>query len=315
MVRVMIIDVHYHLVAKEWYPEGWWATVARMYVHGLKAVLGIDMSLEEVSQRLIPPLWDPEGETLIRDMDTAGVDRTVILPIDYWAVFGEPNVSLDGQHKAYAELQRKYPERIIAFATVDPRRPDAVEIVDRAITESGLKGLDLYPQTGFFPNQRETYRVLEKACELGIPVLCHTGEQDPPPLHAKCGDPILLDDVAVDFPNLTVIAGAMAFGWHQQLFYLATLKYNLATDISAWQDVAKSRHSLFCQVLRQGLDRMGSDRILFGTDNPFVAAFMTTEEYVNLIKALPQTAPDGITFTEAEVSAMLGENAARILSV
>jgi hypothetical protein len=309
----MIIDVHYHLVAEKWFPDEWWATVARMYVHGLKALLGIDMSLEEVRERLISPLWDPEGETLIRDMDAAGIDKTVILPLDYWALFGEPKGSLDEQHKAYADLQDKHPNRIIAFATVDPRRPDAVEIVERAFKEWGLKGLDLYPQTGFLPNQRETYRVLETVCELGVPVLCHTGEQDPAPFHAKYGDPLHLDDVVIDFPNLMIIASAMSFGWHQRLFYLASLKYNLATDISAWQDVAKLRYPFFCQVLRQAIDRLGAERVLFGTDNPFVSAFMTSKEYVELIKELPQKATPGTSFTEAEVRAILGENAARIL--
>jgi len=71
----------------------------------------------------------------------------------------------------------------------------------------------------------------------------------------------------------------------------------------------------FCQVLRQALDRLGADRVLFGTDNPFLAALMSTKDYAELIKGLPQKAPEGITFTEAEIEAMLGGNAARILGI
>jgi len=310
----MIIDAHYHLVAEEWYPEEWWATVARMYHQGLRAV-GLEMTMEEIRQKLIPPLWDPEGEALLRDMDAGGIDRTVILPLDYWILFGQPKVSLESQLKAYADLQRKHPDRIFAFATVDPRRPDAVELVKRAIEGWGLKGLNLYPQTGFYPNEPQTYRVLEKVCELGVPVVCHTGQLLPTPFRAKYGDPIHLDDVLCDFPDVTVIAGHMSFGWHEQLFYLGGLKYNLATDISAWQDVARSNCHKFCQVLRQALDRLGADRVLFGTDNPFVAALMSTKDYVELIKGLPEKAPAGITFTQAEVEAILGGNAARILGI
>ncbi len=310
----MIIDAHYHLVAEEWYPEGWWQTVTNMYLNGMKA-LGMEMPMETIRESLIPSLWDPKGEALIRDMDAGGIDKTVLLAMDYWLLYGEPKGPIEVQLKAYADFQSKYPDRIIAFATVDPRRPNAVELVERAIKEWGLKGLNLYPQTGFFVNEPATYKVLEKASQLGVPVVCHTGQQGPAPFRAKYGNPIHLDDVVQDFPNLMVTAGHMAFGWHEQLFYLASLKYNLVTDISAWQDVSKFNYRKFCQVLRQALDRLGANRVLFGTDNPFVAALMSTKEYVDLIRDLPQNAPEEMTFTEAEVTAILGDNAARILSL
>ena len=309
----MLIDAHYHLVAREWYPEGWWQTVTTMYLNGMKQ-LGMEMPMEMIRETMVPSLWDPEGEALIGDMEANGIDKTVLLPMDYWLLYGEPKVSLEAQLKAYADLQRRHPDKIVAFATVDPRRPDAPQVLETAIGEWGLKGLNLYPQTGFFMNEPDTYRVLEKASELGIPVTCHTGQLGALPLRAKYGDPIHLDDVVQDFPNLIVTAGHMAFGWHEQLFYLAGLRYNICTDTSAWQDVARANLPKFCHVLRNALDRLGPQRVLFGTDNPFVAALMSTKDYADLIKNLPQTAPDGISFTEAEISAILGENAARILS-
>ena len=307
----MLIDAHYHLVAREWYPEGWWQTVTDMYINGMKN-LGMEMPPETVMETMIPMLWDPEGEALINDMEANGIDKTILLPMDYWLLFDEPKVSLEAQLKAYANLQKKHPDRIIALATVDPRRPGAAEFVERAIKEWGLKGLNLYPQTGFFVNEPNTYRVLEKVAELGLPLVCHTGQLGSAPLRAKYGDPIHLDDVTQDFPNLIITAGHMAFGWHEQLFYLAGLRFNLMTDTSAWQDVSKANYVKFCQVLRHALDRLGPNRVLFGTDNPFVAALMSTKDYADLIKELPEKAPEGITFTEAEVTGILGDNAARI---
>jgi hypothetical protein len=307
----MLIDAHYHLVAEEWYPEGWWQTVSSMYLNGMKA-LGMEMPMDTIRQTLIPTMWDPEGEALINDMVTNGIDKTVLLPMDYWLMYGQPKSSLEKQLKSYARLQNKYPDKIIAFATVDPRRPDAVKIVERAIKEWGLKGLNLYPQTGFFVNDPMTFNVLEKVAKLEVPLTCHTGQLGAAPLRGKYGDPIHLDDVTQAFPNLTITAGHMAFGWHEQLFYLGGLKYNIMTDVSAWQDVAKFNFRKFCTVLRNALDRLGKDRVLFGTDNPFVSALMSTKEYADLIKGLPQNSPEGITFTEDEVNAILGENAARI---
>ena len=310
----MLIDAHYHLVAREWYPEGWWKTVVSMYTNGMKA-LGMEMPPEMVMDTLIPSLWDPEGEALINDMTANGIDKTVILPMDYWFLYGEHLVPLDKQLKAYASLQKKHPDKIIAFATIDPRRPNAEVMVERAIRDWGFKGLNLYPQTGFFVNEPKTRRVLDKIYDLGVPLTCHTGQQGPAPFRAKFGDPIHLDDIAVDYPNMTIIAGHMAFGWHEQLFYGFGLKYNVAADISAWQDVARVNFRKFCTVLRQALDRLGKDRVLFGTDNPFVSALMSTKDYADLVKGLPQNAPEGITFTEDEVNAILGDNAARIFSI
>ncbi len=55
----MLIDAHYHLVAQEWYPEGWWQSVTGMYLNGMKQ-LGMEMPLETIRESLIPALWDPE---------------------------------------------------------------------------------------------------------------------------------------------------------------------------------------------------------------------------------------------------------------
>jgi len=310
----MIIDAHYHLAAREWYSEGWWQTVNGMYINGMRN-LGIEMPPEMVMETMIPALWDPEGEALINDMETNGIDKTVLLPMDFWLMYGEPEVSLEGQLKAFSDLQSKHPDKIIAYATVDARRPNAADFLVHAIKEWGLKGLNLYPQTGFFMNDAVTYKVLEKAYELGLPVTCHTGQFGAVPLRAKYGDPIHLDDVTQEFPNMIITAGHMAFGWHEQLFYTAGLRYNIMTDISAWQDVAHANYLKFCKVLRHALDRLGPHRVLFGTDNPYVSALMSTRAYADIIRDLPQKAPEGITFTEAEVNAILGENAARILSL
>lgn len=309
----MIIDAHTHLVIKDWYPEAWWNALAGIYVHALKG-MGIEMTAEDVKQNIFPGFWDPEAEVLIREMDAAGIDKTVILPLDYGIPLGEPKISIEDQNKAYAELQRKHPDRIIAFAGVDPRRPDAIELVETAIKEWGLKGLKLHPASGFYPNGRETYRLLERVCELGVPLLSHTGQM-PLPLYDKYCDPVYLDDILVDFPNLTVIAAHLGEGWHNTLFAMALYKLNLVTDFSRWQLAARNHYHYFCQHLRQALDMFGSDRVLFGTDGPYLRAIMTDKDYVQLVKDLPIKAPEGISFTEAEVEAMLGGNAARILGL
>ena len=67
--------------------------------------------------------------------------------------------------------------------------------------------------------------------------------------------------------------------------------------------------------LRFALTAFGSERVLFGTDGPFYTPAMPNKDFVQLIKDLPQNAPEGIAFSAEEVDAMLGESAAKILGL
>jgi len=107
----------------------------------------------------------------------------------------------------------------------------------------------------------------------------------------------------------------MSEGWSSNLFCMAHYKPSLATDVSRWQIAAREDHPHFCQCLRQALDQFGTERVLFGTDGPYLRLFLSDRDYVQMIKDLPTKAPEGISFTEAEVEAVLGGNAKRILEL
>jgi hypothetical protein len=308
----MIIDSHCHWHATfDWLPDAWWDSIARVVSHSLKA-MGMEMTLETAKQAVLPGLIDPKGETLLGSMDEAGVDKTVLLPLDFGLASGEPKVSYEEQNWAHAELQSKYPDRIISFASVDPRRPEAVKFIEKAIKEWGLKGYKLHPGAGFAPDSPESYRLLEKVAELGVPVIAHTGQFN---LYDRYNDPVYLDRILVDFPDLTIITAHMGEGWYNTLFAMAQYKPNLATDFCRWQRPAAQNYHHFCERLRHALDSFGSDRVLYGTDGPYLRLALSDKDYVQLVKDLPTKAPEGITFTEAEVEAMLGGNAARILGI
>jgi len=303
--------MHYHLVVEDWYPEAWWNLIIQIYVGGLKA-MGVDMTPEDVRKNILDTFWDPDGENLIKEMDEAGVDKTVILPQDFGLALGESKASVEDQNKAYANLQNKHPDRIIAFATVDPRRPNASDLIEKAINEWGLKGVKLQPGAGFFPDAKELRAFFAKLSELGVPVLTHSGFL---PLKSKQSDPIYFDDILVDFPNLTIIFAHFARGWQNLLFEMAGHRHNAATDFSGMQIFAQGQHGLFCQNMRSALDSFGPPRVLFGTDGPFLRPIMSNKDYIQLVRDLPKNAPDGITFTEEEIDAVLGGSAAKILGL
>jgi predicted TIM-barrel fold metal-dependent hydrolase len=307
----MIIDMHYHLVVEDWLPEAWWNLVTQIYVGALKA-MGMDSTPEDVRKNILDTFWDPNGENLIKEMDESGIDKSVILPQDFGLAIGESKVSVEDQNKAYAELQNKYPDRIIAFATIDPRRPHAIDFIEKAINEWGLKGVKLHPGSGYYPDAEELTAFFAKLSELGVPVLTHAGFW---PLRSKHCDPIYFDDILVAFPNLTIIFAHFARGWQNLLFEMAGHRHNAATDFSGMQFEAQSHYGRFCQNMRAALDSFSPARVLFGTDGPFYRPLMSNKDYIQIVKDLPKNAPDGITFTEEEVTAVLGGAAAGILGI
>ena len=118
-----------------------------------------------------------------------------------------------------ARAAAKHPGRLIALAGIDPRRPDAPALFRRCIKEFNMRGLKWHPDNGYYPNSKEAYAVLEVANELNVPLLTHCG-----PLansRAKYAHPIHLDDVAVDFPNIDIIAAHMGFVWWRDWAALA----------------------------------------------------------------------------------------------
>jgi len=307
----MIVDMHCHLADEKWLPRSWWESLAKIAIPILKKAGMDNLTQESLINDLFPAaLYDPTGERQIQCMDEAGIDKVVLFPSD----FGDAPVPIEEVNKIFAALQRSHPERFITFVSMDPRRQNSRDIVKQALEEWGMKGVKLHPGSGFYPNGKETYALLETASRFDVPVMCHTGHILQP-LYSKYCDPVYLDDVCTDFPNLIIVAAHMGHGYHDQLFHMGACNPNLCTDISDWQRRAAHEYHTFVRAFRSALDNFGVERVLFGTDGPYIRQVLSDKDYVQLIKDLPEKAPDGITFTSEEIEAVLGGNAARLLKL
>ena len=308
----MIIDMHTHLFGKGWVPKQFFYGVARFITHEFKKQ-GVDESNEEMGDSLMETTADPEAENLLAEMDEAGIDKSVIFPVDFGVALGDPDVPIEEVNKRYSELARKHSDRLIAFASVDPRRTHALDLFKKCVEDLGMKGLKLHPCTGFYPNQKEVYRLLEYACESKIPILIHSGSMMVP-LRSKYSQTIHFDDLATDFPDLPIIAAHAGgvFGY-PQMISIMNVKLNIMVDLSAWQVLATKNYSFFCKALRELVDFTESERIFFGSDSPSLRSIMSNKDWVQLLKDLPQKAADGIEFKEEEITAILGGNAQKLL--
>lgn len=310
----MIIDAHCHIIDKGWYPDSWWLGIATSIVPTVKAKLKMEITPQQIIDKVFSTMMDPTGEKLIMEMDRAGIDMAAVLVLDYGLFEGESKVSIEEQNKIHAELQERYPDRILAFASVDPNRPDAEKILRKCFEEWNMSGLKLHPATGFYPNSKETYKILDIANEFKKPVIFHTGQMVLPG-RSKFVDPIYLDDVCIDYPDLWIQAAHMGFGWSHELFHMGDTRPNLLVDFSGWQIMAEKNFHHFCSTLRLCLDEFTKERVLFGTDNPYYRGGFPDKKWVKMIKTLPTKVPEGIKFTQEEVDLMLGGNAQRIFRI
>jgi predicted TIM-barrel fold metal-dependent hydrolase len=260
-------------------------------------------------------IWpDPDGEKLIRGMDEAGIDFTIICGVDN---YGSPEVTsevVQKQNKTIADIAKKYPDRIAALAGVDPRRKNAVDIVRECVENFGMKGLKYHPDKGFDPCGPESYSLLGIVNDIQGILLCHTGPLGPP-ARCKFSDPMMLADIGVDFPEIKVIAAHMGYANWRRWAGLAAHQPNFYGDLAMWDLHAFGHFKLFCRELRDMMDFAGSDKILFGTDDPVFKIVRQTDDWIKIIKELPETSPTDINFTNEEIDAVLGQNAAKILGL
>lgn len=142
-----------------------------------------------------------------------------------------------------AELAAEHADVIIPFASVDPARGTAgVRLARRLITEFGVRGFKFHPSTqAFYPNDRAAYPLYEVIAEHGLVALFHTGQtgvgagtRGGGGIRLKYADPMYLDDVAADFPDLDIILAHPSFPWQDEALAIATHKPRVYIDLSGW---------------------------------------------------------------------------------
>jgi hypothetical protein len=275
-------------------------------------IAGIKKSVDEAMPLYRDYINDPDGDKLVKRMDESGIDVTVLNIVDN-IDFGFDNERILRINQYCAQAAAKHPERLIALAGIDPRRAEAPALFRQCITEFKMKGLKWHPDNGYYPNSPEAYAVLKVASELNVPLLVHTGPL--PSSRAKYAHPIYLDDIALDFPNITIIAAHMGDIWWHDWAAIAKYKKNICGDLAMWQLTAEAKPRLFRRHLREIVDIVGPKQVLFSSDGPIYEPVVPNRRWVEIMQSLTKRSTDGIRFTEAEVAAMLGDNAARVFNL
>ncbi len=168
-------------------------------------------------------------ETFLLELEVAGLERAVILPIDAGSTKGCKIYS----NEQIAELC-KMSNRLVGFASVDPHKKSAAKDLESAVKKLKLRGLKLSPATQeFFPDDLKLMRpIYQAAQDLKIPILFHSGMSWEPGVKVKSSHPILLEDAAYEFPDLKIVIAHFGWPWVLDSAMLA-LKYpNIYIDTS-----------------------------------------------------------------------------------
>jgi predicted TIM-barrel fold metal-dependent hydrolase len=313
---VKVIDPHVHVLDKGHWPVEWWQWVAKDW-----ASKEAGRRPEEVIERAEQNLMDPDGSRLIGQMDAVGIDIAVILPID-WGPDYHAGKSVDEINAHALDVVRRYPDRLIPFAGIDPRREHSAERLDRWL-RGAYRGLKLYPSCGFFPNIPSAMALYEVCDARGAPVLFHTG--DPLPLLTlEQSRPRHLFEVAKAFPELKILLAHCGIGkideWKDALEVAGQSKAAcLELSVLLWDDSTEKEEIAVVRKIDEARNRLGIERIVFATDHVSGRRIRPPgflDKVVGMFKRLPDTARRaGIKLTPYEHDLIMGGNAARLLGI
>jgi uncharacterized protein len=193
----------------------------------------------------------------------------VVFSVDHESVTGVapvPNEEIAAIAAANADV-------LIPFASIDPARGvDGVRAARRLIAEHGVRGFKFHPNLqAFFPNDRAAYPLYEVIAEAGLPALFHTGHSGIGSgvpggggIRLKYSNPLHVDDVAADFPELKIVLAHPSFPWQDEAISVCLHKPNVWIDLSGWSP------KYFPPILVRYANTLLRRKVLFGSDFPMI---------------------------------------------
>ncbi len=177
------------------------------------------------------------------------------------------------ENEEVAEIAARNADIMIPFASIDPAKGRlGVREARRLVREFGVRGFKFHPtMQAFYPNDRSAYPLYEAIAEEGAITLFHTGQtgvgagmRGGMNMRLKYSNPIYLDDVAADFPDMSIILAHPSFPWQEEALSVATHKPNVYIDMSGWSP------KYFPPILVRYANTMLKHKMLFGSDWPAI---------------------------------------------
>ncbi|MXV62743.1 amidohydrolase family protein [Natronorubrum sp. JWXQ-INN-674] len=224
--------------------------------------------MKDAADRFGADLETDTYENMIEEYRDAGVGRAVLLGWDAETNTGNPPVPND----YVAEVRDEYDDFFIGFGSVDPLKDDCVEEAIRCVEDLDLSGFKFQQiAQGFDPSDPEHEELFATIEDLGVPIVFHGGNSTLGAcspggrgLKIKYGNPMLIDDLAADHPDLKILIAHPAYPWEKEQLAICQQKGNVYMDLSGWMP-----RYIDDQVLEYAQSLL-SDKVMFGTDYPML---------------------------------------------
>jgi predicted TIM-barrel fold metal-dependent hydrolase len=205
----------------------------------------------------------------------------VLFTVDDEAGMGRPRIGNDEVLAA----ARENPDVLIPFGSVDPHRGKLAVRQARELIEAGVRGFKFHPNTQrFWPNNPEFFALYRVIAEAGLIALFHSGTTGIGAgmpggggVRLKYSNPMAVDDVAAEFPELNIILAHPSFPWQEEALAVAVHKPNVYIDLSGWSP------KYFPEILVQYINTRLRGKMLFGSDYPLI----TPERWLADFEKLP----------------------------
>lgn len=190
--------------------------------------------------------WIDPPQKVVQLMDMAGIDITCV------TTYGEATV-YDKAISNLKEYTEAYPDRLIGFVRINPASENAVQALEEAAKIKGIKGVKLHPVTNLIkPYSRFTQDIMNKAAQLDMPVFFHCGDE-------IAALPLEIGEGAALCPQTTIICHMGGFFHSNEAIRMAKEHPNVILDTSSVP---------YPEVVKKAVDELGSERVVFATDNP-----------------------------------------------
>ena len=172
-----------------------------------------------------------------------------------------------------AQIAAENDDILIPFASIDPHKGKiGAREARRLVRDFGIKGFKFHPtMQGFYPNDRMAYDLYEAIADEGAISLFHTGQtgvgsgmKGGMGMRLKYSNPMYLDDVAVDFPDMPIVLAHPSFPWQEEALSVCQHKPNVYIDLSGWSP------KYFPEILVRYANTMLRKKMLFGSDWPAI---------------------------------------------
>jgi len=263
-------------------------------------------------------IWDDKkniltSENLLKVMDKNDISNSVVLSCVLTPE--TKNLEIIKLNNYVSEQIQKDKERLIGFFTLNPFFEDeAARVMEISIKEFGLVGLKIHPSfQEIYPNDKRLYPFYKKMQDYGLPVLFHSGSIGIVPFRDSFSNPAYIDDVACDFPKLTIIIGHSGKIWHKETAMLMRKHKNIYADISTniGRSPSCSEHPMAWLLYIFKSYAGCLDRLLFGSDYPFYMQDETLNILYSAVKLLNNKFDNFIT--DEDLENILYKNSVKLL--